>query len=65
MSNDDGKDPKEQARPSGSEWLRRIIGGLHRRPPPPMPPGNRSGTGADSVKPYLEQDRSSRPAPLE
>lgn len=29
------------------------------------PPGQRSGEGTDSLGPYLEQARSSRPAPLE
>lgn len=29
------------------------------------PPGRRSGNGADSLEPYLEQTRSTRPSPLE
>jgi len=29
------------------------------------PPGNRSGKGAASVQPYLNQTRNSRPGPLE
>jgi hypothetical protein len=37
-----------------------------RRPPEPLkPPGQRSGSGAKSLEPYLEQGRKSRPAPLE
>ena len=29
------------------------------------PPGQRSGSGLDSLEPYLEQGRNSRPGPLE
>lgn len=33
---------------------------------PPLPrAGNRSGAGSESVAPYLDEARSSRPAPLE
>jgi hypothetical protein len=36
-----------------------------RSPRPPVPPaGRRSGKGASSVVPYLEEARSSKPAPL-
>ncbi|WP_427914580.1 hypothetical protein ACPWT1_06600 [Ramlibacter sp. MMS24-I3-19] len=34
-------------------------------PPPLAPPGQRSGTGSDSLEPYLANQRDSRPAPLE
>jgi hypothetical protein len=30
-----------------------------------LPPGSRSGSGAESLVPYLSQVRSTRPAPLE
>lgn len=30
-----------------------------------QPAGNRSGSGTDSLVPYLDQARNSRPAPLE
>jgi hypothetical protein len=33
-------------------------------PGPPAPAGRRSGKGASSVVPYLEEARSSKPAPL-
>ena len=37
-----------------------------RAPSPTLPPaGRRSGSGADSVAPYLDETRNSRPAPLE
>jgi hypothetical protein len=29
------------------------------------PPGQRSGSGSDSVAPYLDEARNSRPGPLE
>jgi hypothetical protein len=29
------------------------------------PPGQRSGHGSDSIEPYLDQVRSTRPSPLE
>lgn len=29
------------------------------------PPGHRSGEGSESLAPYLEQGRSTRPSPLE
>lgn len=29
------------------------------------PPGQRSGSGADSVAPYLDEARNTRPGPLE
>lgn len=32
---------------------------------PKPPPGQRSGSGADSVAPYLDEARNSRPGPLE
>lgn len=32
---------------------------------PRQPPGQRSGSGADSVGPYLDEERNSRPGPLE
>ncbi|NNU43784.1 hypothetical protein [Ramlibacter montanisoli] len=32
---------------------------------PKPPPGHRSGSGADSVAPYLDEARNSRPGPLE
>lgn len=32
---------------------------------PKPPPGRRSGTGADSVAPYLDEVRNTRPGPLE
>jgi len=49
------------------QWIRRFVDGLHKRPAAPAlaPEGQRSGAGADSVQPYLEQGRSTRPSPLE
>ena len=32
---------------------------------PKRPAGHRSGSGADSVAPYLDEARNSRPGPLE
>ena len=32
---------------------------------PKPPPGQRSGSGADSVAPYLDEVRNTRPGPLE
>lgn len=35
-------------------------------PPAPLPPaGKRTGRGASSVKPFLDQSRNTRPGPLE
>ena len=36
-----------------------------RRQQPLQPPGARSGEGAKSLEPYLEQGRNTRPSPLE
>ena len=62
------------APPSGSEHtttasglFRRLLAGLRRQQQAvELPPaGQRSGEGSESLAPYLEQGRSSRPAPLE
>lgn len=51
--------------PSG--LVQRLLAGLRRRQQAAeLPPaGQRSGEGSKSLAPYLEQARSSRPAPLE
>lgn len=51
--------------PSG--LVRRLLAGLRRRQQAvELPPaGQRSGEGSESLAPFLEQGRSSRPAPLE
>ena len=52
------------APPSG--LVQRLLGGFRRRQPSALPPaGQRSGEGTDSLTPYLEHGRNSRPAPLE
>jgi hypothetical protein len=50
-----------------SSLVQRLLGGWRRRQAArELPPaGQRSGEGTDSLAPYLEQGRSSRPAPLE
>jgi len=62
--------PRTQAQehttpPSG--LVQRLLAGLRRRQQAvELPPaGQRSGEGSESLAPYLEQARSSRPAPLE
>jgi hypothetical protein len=57
----------EHANPPPSGLVRRLMAGLRRRQQATeLPPaGQRSGEGSDSLAPYLEQGRSSRPAPLE
>lgn len=57
----------EQANPRPSGLVRRLMDGLRRRQQATeLPPaGQRSGEGSESLTPYLEQGRSSRPAPLE
>lgn len=45
-----------------------LLRGLSRgrsAPAPLAPPGQRSGTGTESLEAYLVQHRESRPAPLE
>jgi hypothetical protein len=47
-----------------STLLRRLLGGL--KPGKALPPaGKRSGEGIDSLEPFLEQERNTRPGPLE
>jgi hypothetical protein len=41
-----------------------LIGGLKRDKPLP-PAGRRSGEGLDSLEPFLEQERNTKPGPLE
>jgi hypothetical protein len=50
-----------------SSLVSRLLGSLQRRALASNlpPPGQRSGEGADSLGPYLEQGRSTRPSPLE
>lgn len=57
--------PVHATRPSS--LVQRLLGSLRRRQAAVelLPAGQRSGEGADSLTPYLEQSRSSRPAPLE
>ena len=66
---------KEDAKEGGvgrllKRWIRRQ-GNQDQHAPEPasspelQPPGQRSGKGAESVTPYLEEGRTSRPAPLE
>lgn len=55
-------------RPGGKEkrstLLRRLLGGL--KPDQALPPaGQRSGEGVDSLEPFLEQERNTKPGPLE
>ena len=50
--------------PSG--LVRGLLARLRRRQISELPPaGQRSGEGTESLAPYLEQGRISRPAPLE
>ena len=57
----------EHTNPPPSGLVRRLMDGLRRRQQATeLPPaGQRSGEGSESLTPYLEQGRSSRPAPLE
>ena len=57
----------EPATPPPSGLVRRLMDGLRRRQQATeLPPaGQRSGEGSESLAPYLEHGRSSRPAPLE
>jgi hypothetical protein len=58
---------EQHTSPPPSGLVRRLMDGLRRRQQATeLPPaGQRSGEGSDSLAPYLEQGRSSRPAPLE
>jgi len=63
---------KRKSPPSGgkvptgkrSGLLRRVLGGLKADDPLP-PAGKRSGEGVDSLEPFLEQERNTKPGPLE
>ncbi|KQT07591.1 hypothetical protein [Ramlibacter sp. Leaf400] len=58
--------PKEEPASPPSGLVRRLLDGLRRRQLNELPPaGQRSGEGTESLAPYLEQGRNSRPAPLE
>ena len=63
------KPPADRA-PAGapSSLMQRLLGRLRarQRPRGPLaPPGERSGEGTESIAPYLQQTRSTRPGPLE
>jgi hypothetical protein len=80
MEGDDGMDSnggKAARRHRGpSALIRRLLQRVTKSQPPDEgtgegpgedlpPPGSRSGKGAASVEPYLNQTRNSRPGPLE
>jgi hypothetical protein len=73
----EGKKPADR-RSSPSKLIRKLLRKIVRgraasedKPrepaaPPPLPPaGKRTGRGASSVKPFLDQSRNTRPGPLE
>ncbi len=47
--------------------VRRLVGQVRpaRAEDPLPPPGERSGAGTDSLQPFLQHTRSTRPGPLE
>ncbi|GAB3774833.1 hypothetical protein GCM10028796_49860 [Ramlibacter monticola] len=74
-----GRNPQEDADETSQEGARslflRLLERLKRVDPPPsgeqaapdslLPPGRRSGRGTESLEPYLNQYRNSRPSSLE
>ena len=59
--------PAAEASVTPSGLFRSLLGSLRRREQARdlPPPGQRSGEGSESLGPYLEQERSTRPSPLE
>ena len=60
---------RDPARSAPSSLVQRLLERLRarqrNRSPKLAPAGTRSGEGTDSIAPYLEQTRSTRPGPLE
>ena len=60
---------RDPAGSAPSTLMQRLLGRLrarqHHRVPKLAPAGERSGEGTESIAPYLEQTRSTRPGPLE
>ena len=60
---------REAAGSAPSSLMQRLLGRLRarqrNRPEKLAPAGARSGEGTESIAPYLEQTRSTRPGPLE